>query len=428
MAWMKSIWTVGTMRQSASTVFYGERKYHGLFTASRKHTFACPSTGVTGMVRTYGILAGLSFFLGLHGVSASAAGNSNNAGLVPRIAKFPVKAVNVTCAACVLQAAAPSLLSYPADVQEVTSTLSVVPIVTVYGNSSSVTRYSTLSAYATSTAAYANATTELVWTWSGVSLTYPTTYLAYDPTGISGAPVASSSCPSTISPLPLPHVPAYESFVLPLPTGTSYLTPTASAVLLPPKILSYLDALPSVPAFFTAANLTTCTLFTAVPTINPPHSPNVVPSLPDGLQGVPAGGDRGNQPEAAPPVVKTSVLVVATSTGSPIYVQGYGGAQAQLAPSPADTAAVARFLNPLLPVLPVIPTPALAAGLPGLAAVVAAAVAAGITPAPVAPAPLTLAAGVATLAASGGGLVLPGGQTLTPGAAATTVGGQVGRR
>lgn len=68
-------------------------------------------------------------------------------------------------------------LSYPYDVHTATSTVSIVPHITIYPNTT-ITSYSTLTPNATvfgvnSTAtgeALADLSTELTWTWSGATL------------------------------------------------------------------------------------------------------------------------------------------------------------------------------------------------------------------------------------------------------------------
>jgi hypothetical protein len=77
---------------------------------------------------------------------------------------------NSTCTGCVLQAQTRSTLSYPFSVEHVTTTIHVVPYITVFPNST-VTSWSTITPN-TTTSNIHNSTlsTKLTWTWSGVPL------------------------------------------------------------------------------------------------------------------------------------------------------------------------------------------------------------------------------------------------------------------
>jgi hypothetical protein len=84
-----------------------------------------------------------------------------------------------SCSGCVLQAEARITLSYPFEVEHVTTTINVVPYITVFPNST-VTSWSTITPNATG---FFNATTSsppspklstsLTWTWNGVPLYVP---------------------------------------------------------------------------------------------------------------------------------------------------------------------------------------------------------------------------------------------------------------
>jgi hypothetical protein len=78
------------------------------------------------------------------------------------------------CSGCVLQAEGRTTLSYPFEVEHVTTTVNVVPFITVFPNST-VTSFSTITPNATrgffnTTTSSPALSTELTWTWSGVPL------------------------------------------------------------------------------------------------------------------------------------------------------------------------------------------------------------------------------------------------------------------
>jgi hypothetical protein len=78
-----------------------------------------------------------------------------------------------TCSGCVLQAEGRATLSYPFEVEHVTTTVNVVPYITVFPNTT-VTSFSTITPNATrgffNTTSSPELHTELTWTWNGVHL------------------------------------------------------------------------------------------------------------------------------------------------------------------------------------------------------------------------------------------------------------------
>lgn len=112
--------------------------------------------------------------------------------------------LSTTCAGCVIHADQ-TILSYPASVSETvtSSSVTVIPYVTVYDDGQSRTEYSTYTAYASGSANTAIVpAAPLTWETYGTVLTYPTTYFAYP--SVSAATSTrrgDGSCTFSLTPL-----------------------------------------------------------------------------------------------------------------------------------------------------------------------------------------------------------------------------------
>ena len=150
---------------------------------------------------------------------------------------------NLSCTGCIIHAGTATLLSYPGDVQETTTSQSVtvIPYVTVYGDRN-VTSYSTYSMYnsGSPTEGIASPAPSLTWETFGTTLTYPTTYIAFPEISAGTSRRADGSCTRTLAPAALQPT-DQAHLVFPTSSGISYAQITNS-------LKSAMDSLPAVSA------------------------------------------------------------------------------------------------------------------------------------------------------------------------------------
>ena len=217
-----------------------------------------------------------------------------------------------------------------------------------------------------------------------------------------------------------------SNFIVALPTLAPGQAPIEVdqdvASLLPSPVISFLAAHPTYKAAFSGHDLQTCTIGTNKG--RPKGNPKGIPSHMTQGSGY-DGNNLGNN--LPPPVVKSSVLVLQTSTNAPVY-HTVNSPQAENAnPKPSNPAGV--FASQVVK----------GASGGGLGGIIAAAVQGSVTPPPgaappavVKPAVITQAptypaainvGGQVITANSQGGFVVAPGTTLTPGGSAVVVAG-----
>jgi hypothetical protein len=148
-----------------------------------------------------------------------------------------------SCGGCTITAG-PKTLTYPADVSEVTKsvTATVIPFIYQYDNGTEVTSYSTYTASGGVQSVFTSPA-RVTWTTLGTVLTYPTTYLAFiSPlAGVSSSQTgANGFCYASLTTISI-QTPAYSNLIFPstAPADHDIITSAAS---------KYLDTLPSIAA------------------------------------------------------------------------------------------------------------------------------------------------------------------------------------
>jgi hypothetical protein len=229
--------------------------------------------------------------------------------------------LSISCAGCAI-VAPPTVLSYPSEVSETETSLSVtvIPYITVYENGN-VTNWSTYTVYnsASSDGGLAPPAPSLTWETLGTTLTYPTTYIAFDDISAGASRRGGSGCTRSLEDVTLQ--PADQArLIFPTSRGVAIADITNSAK----AVWNTLPALTELVAPLAPAS---CSVVTNADLLGGPLSTRTAAGVPPLT--------TATEATSAAAVVLTSVRYL-TTKGQDVIIRRTGNAPPQQQSTPAN--------------------------------------------------------------------------------------------
>ncbi|KIW05593.1 uncharacterized protein PV09_03465 [Verruconis gallopava] len=200
-----------------------------------------------------------TLYSAVHGSSAPFSNSSSSS------TSSPVSA----CNSCFILAFE-EFYSYPhsVEVNTVTATNMIIPMVTLHPDGSRETNYMTQTQQADASAPSSGITqpaadpfASLTWIVQGMTLTYPTTYVEFlqlqGGTSYLTQVDLQQTCTNDLSALDLP-TDSITGLLVPIPPGTTVNSENPTAISAPPAIITYLNQIPAVSDQFGGTDVADC--------------------------------------------------------------------------------------------------------------------------------------------------------------------------